>query len=329
MGVPLVDGADREELLAREVIRLAFFLPHDHPDVASGVSLALDSYMQMVGEGPESINEAFVDDDEGAPLSPDRWKSIRHRLRPERHWRFADDYSESYANRVEKRRYETQLFLDGGGARTGYSFRYRARIPWRTPASNKVSLLTATVPTEFLEAHGPARVAELARTMASQLQFTTGHVGLNLQLYWPLRSTDDALRAAAFRYPGVDLRPAWLWEEDVGFHVDGVHWLNFFAPPVLKKLGGAHGLRARLRSDNTRVETINDKRVVVSLGEWPESGDLVQGLTLPAYRELSHVLAPLLEPLESSSPVTWMAAGNSFLGFTEEEALKWWRRFLD
>ena len=114
VGVPPGDDASREELLAREVIRLAFYLPHDHPEVASGVSHALDSYMHAVGEGPETINEAFVDDDEGAPLSPDRWKSIRHRLRPERHWRFADDYSESYANRVEKRRYETQLFLDGG-----------------------------------------------------------------------------------------------------------------------------------------------------------------------------------------------------------------------
>lgn len=329
VGVPPVEGARGEELLAREVILLAFYLPHDHPDIASGVSLALDSYMHAVGEGSETINEAFVDDDEGAPLSLERWTSIRQRLRPERHWRFADDYSESYANRVEKRRYETQLFLDGGGARNGYSFRYRARIPWRTPAPNKVSLLTATVPTEYLEARGPASVAALARTMASQLRFTTGHAGFSLQLYWPLRSTDDALRAAAFRHPGIDLRPAWLWEEDVGFHVDGVHWLNFFAPPVLETLGGAQGLREWLRSSGTHVENLDGDRVAVALGEWPEAGDLHHGLTLPAYRELAHVLGPLLEPLERSSPVSWMAAGNSLMRFTEEEALRWWRRFLD
>ncbi|WNG33575.1 DUF3396 domain-containing protein [Archangium violaceum] len=328
VGVPPVDSARGEELLAREVVRLAFYLPYDHPDIASGVSLALESYMLAVGEGSETINEAFIDDDEGAPLSPERWSAIHQRLRPERHWRFADDFSEGYANRVERRRYETQLFLNGGGARTGYTFRYRARIPWRTPAPNKVSLLTATVPTEYLESRGPARVAELARTMAAPLRFATGHAGLSLQLYWPLRSTDDSLRAMAFRYPGIDLRPAWLWEEDVGFHVDGVHWMNFFAPPVLDKLGGAYGLRARLRSDDTRVEKIDGERVVVALGEWPESGDLHQGLPLPAYRELAHVLEPLLEPLERSSSATWMAAGNSFMRFTEEEALGWWRRFL-
>ncbi|OJT24887.1 hypothetical protein BO221_10840 [Archangium sp. Cb G35] len=329
MGVPPGAGACGEELLAREVVRLAFYLPYDHPDIASGVSLALDSYMRAVGEGSATIHEAFVDDDEGAPLSPERWQSIRQRLRPERHWRFADDYSESYANRVEKRRYETQLFLEGGSARNGYSFRYRARIPWREPASNKVSLLTATVPTEFLETHGPAHVAGLARTMASQLRFATGHAGLALQLYWPLRSTDAALRAAAFRYPGIDLRPAWLWEEDVGLHVDGVHWLNFFAPSVLGTPGGARGLRERLRSESIRVETLDGDRVLVTLGEWPESGDLERGLTLPAYRELALVLRPLLEPLERSSPNTWMAAGNSLMGFTEEEALRWWLRFLD
>ncbi|AKJ00284.1 uncharacterized protein DUF3396 [Archangium gephyra] len=329
VGVPPVDGTCDEELLAREVVRLAFYLPYDHPDIAPGVSLALDSYLQAVGEGSATLHESFVDDDEGAPLSPERWKAVRQRLRPERHWRFAEDYSESYANRVEKRRYETQLFLDGGSTRNGYSFRYRSRIPWREPASNKVSLLTATVPTEYLVAHGPARVAGLARTMASQLRFATGHAGLALQLYWPLRSTNDSLRAAAFRYPGIDLRPAWLWEEDVGLHVDGVHWLNFFAPPVLETLGGAQGLRERLRSESTRVETLAEDRVLVALGEWPESGDLAQGLTLPAYRELAHVLGPRLEPLERSSPNTWMAAGNSFMGFTEDEALRWWRRFLD
>lgn len=124
-----MDSARGEELLAREVVRLAVYLPYDHPDIASGVRLALESYMLAVGEGSETINEAFIDDDEGASLSPERWNAIRQRLRPERHWRFADDFSEGYANRVEKRRYETQLFLDGGGARNGYTFRYRARIP--------------------------------------------------------------------------------------------------------------------------------------------------------------------------------------------------------
>ncbi|WP_257458313.1 DUF3396 domain-containing protein [Archangium lipolyticum] len=317
-----------EKLLAREVIRLCFYLPHDHPDIASGVSLALDSYMRAVDEASEMINEAFVDDDEGGPLSAERWNEVRQRLRPERHWRFADDYSEAYAQRVEKRRYETQIFL-GGEEGNGYSFCYRARIPWRSPELTQVSVLTATLPTEYLEAHGPTSVAGLAHALASQLRFATGHAGLSLQLHWPSHSTDDALRAAAFRHPGFDLRPTWQWEEDVGLHVDGVHWLNFFAPPVLEKLGGVRGLEERLRSPGVTVQELVDGRVVVTLGEWPEAGDLHQGQTLPAYRELAHVLEPLLEPLHKASPVTWMAAGNSSLRFTEDEALRWWRRFLD
>lgn len=328
LGVPPIDPAQGETLLAREVIRFCFYLPHDHPDIATGVGFALDSYMRAVGEVAGTINEAFVDDDEGAPLSVERWNEVRQRLQPERHWRFADDYSEAYARRVEKRRYETQLFFrDGEG--NGYSFRYRARIPWRSPERIQVSVLTATLPTEYLEAHGPTSVAGLARTLASQLRFSTGHAGLSLQLHWPARSMDDALRAAAFRHPGFDLRPTWQWEEDVGLHVDGVHWLNFFAPPVLEKLGGARGLSERLRSPGVTVQELGDDRVVVTLGEWPEAGDLHQGQILPAYREFAHVLEPLLEPLHGASSVTWMAAGNSSMRFTEEEALRWWRRFLD
>ncbi len=117
--------------------------------------------------------------------------------------------------------------------------------------------------------------------------------------------------------------------QNVGLHVDGVHWLNFFASPVLGELGGARGIREQLRSPGVAVQELGDDRVVVALGEWPEAGDMHQGQTPPAYRELAHVLEPLLEPLHRASPVTWMAAGNSSMRFTEDEALRRWRRFLD
>ncbi|MFY0576656.1 type VI immunity family protein [Cystobacter fuscus] len=39
-------------------------------------------------------------------------------------------------------------------------------------------------------------------------------------------------------------------------------------------------------------------RAVVALGPWPEAGDLRQGQTLPAYRELARVLEPWLEPFD-------------------------------
>ncbi|HSP80523.1 MAG TPA: type VI immunity family protein, partial [Myxococcaceae bacterium] len=238
---------------------------------------------------------------------------------------------EDTAHGMEKRGYATQLLFDGGLlSRNGYALCYRARIPRRTPSPGSVSLLTATLPTEYLEVHGASRVRELALEMASRLRFASGHVGLALRLYWPLRSTDQALRAELMRYPGIDLRPAWLGEPQMGTRVDGVHWLNFLGQPVLGQLGGAAALRARLHSPETTVHELGEDRVVIALGERPEAGDLTAGCTLPAYRELARVLEPWLEPPRlPKSAESDEGASHSFMRFTWDEAMRWWRRFLD
>ena len=62
--------------------------------------------------------------------------------------------------------------------------------------------------------------------------------------------------------------------------------------------------------------------MLVTLGQWPEAGDLVHGRDLPAYRELARVLEPWLDEF-------FPAEVNSWRGYTEEEVRRWWRRFLD
>lgn len=319
------------ELLARDVIRIAFYLPHDHPEIAAGVSYAVESYLRVVGQGPRTINHSFVNDDEGDALTEARWSYIRRLLLPDRPFRFIEELSEETVYRMEKRGYATQLIFDGGfPSSNGYQLHYRARIPRRTPAPSSVSLLIATLPTEYLELHGPTKVRELALEMASQLRFTTGHAGLALRLYWPLRASDEAFRAQLMCYPGLDLRPAWLYAHWMGSRVDGVHWLNFLAQPVLDQLGGAAALRSRLRAPGTTVHELDAERVVVALGEWPEAGDLSAGQTLPAYRELARVLEPWLESLRlEHHEADESPRCQSHLNLTEDEARRWWRRFLD
>lgn len=330
----LEDGAPshlRRQLLARDVFRIAFYLPHDHPDIASGVSHAIDSYMRAVGQGPATINHVYIDDDEGDSLSEARWSYVRRLLRPERKFRFVEEYGEESAYRAEKRGYDLQFVFDGGFRSTnGYQLHYRARLPWRTPSPDSVSLLSATLPTEYLEVHGPVRVRELALDMASQLRFASGHAGLALRLYWPLRTANDAMRAELSRYPGIDLRPAWLDAERMGGRVDGVHWLNLLAQPVLGQIGGVTVLRSLLRAPETAVSEFDEGRVVIALGEWPDAGDMAAGRILPSYRELSRVLEPWLEPLHLSQE-TWSVEPPRYtsMRFTEEEARRWWRRFLD
>ncbi|EPX63056.1 hypothetical protein D187_006466 [Cystobacter fuscus DSM 2262] len=129
------------------------------------------------------------------------------------------------------------------------------------------------------------------------------------------------IRTELLRHPGLSLNhgstPDWM-----GTRVDGVHWLNFLGPPVLQELGGVSALRSRLHSPETTVQPIDGTRAIVTLGDWPEAGDLTQGNSLPAYRELGRVLEPWLDK-------PFKAPRFRVEGFTPEEATSWARRFLD
>ncbi|WP_245591730.1 type VI immunity family protein [Cystobacter fuscus] len=312
------------------MVRFAFYLPHDHPEIAEGVSHAVEAYMRGVGQGPKTICHAFTNDDEGDALTEARWNYVRRLLSPDRPFRFIEELPEDIADRMEKRGYATRVLLDGGlRSRNGYEFHYQARIPWRTPSLDTVSLLFATLPTEYLHEHGPTKVRELALEMASQLRFASGHVGFALRLYWPLRRADESIRAELARHPGIDLRPAWFEEQHLGERVDGVHWLNFLGQPVLGEAGGAELLRSRLQSADATVHELDENRVMVSLGQGPEAGDLASGHDLPTYREFARVLEPWLEPLPLTDATGEQGNLHDAMGFTQEEVRRWSRRFLD
>lgn len=295
------------------------------------MSHAIDSYMRAVGEWPRTITYAHINYSEGAPLTAARWDEVRRVLRDTRRWSFPEDFSGEAQWEIEKRGFEPGILLTGGfGSTNGYQLEYRARIPWRpVPEKTMMSLLTATLPTEYLEEHGPARVRQLALDMASKLLFASGHAGLALHLYRGLRLTDDSFRAEALRHPGIDLRAAWLHEKWLGLRVDGVHWLNFLGPPILTQLGGTAALRSRLHSAGTALVELDEERVVVSLGERPDAGDSTTGKTLSAYREFAQVLEPWLEPLFLPRTMVPIEPPRyTKLRLTEDEARRWWRRFL-
>lgn len=313
-----------EQLLLREVVRFAFFMPHDHHELAAGVSRALDVYLQAVGQGPEILSHCWDTGSDELPLDENGWEIIRSWLRPNTTWRFLDELGEETAlfRRLTKKGFETCISLYGGASGpSGYSFHYEARLPWRSPSRNIFSELHANVPTEFLEEHGPGRVRELALEMASHLPFASGHAGLAFEFLGLRRAILPELREEVFRHPGLDV-PRVNLRVELGAHVDGVHWLNFLGPPTLGKVGGAAGLRSRLRSPETTVQELDGERVVVTLGQWPEAGDLSRGHDLPAYRELARVLEPWLSEFYPSAVFSWR-------GYSEEEVRRWWRRFLD
>jgi hypothetical protein len=322
-GVDPLTPEEGEHLLAREVLQFSFYLPHDHPDLATGVSHAFDCYMKAVGEGPDTLNHCSFGCYDHGPLCEERWERIRQLLLPDRPFRYAEECDNPYRiKEMEKSGTETWIHLSSGhGSLNGFTLTYAARVPFReqSPSDPDVSYLEGTLPTEYLEKHGPSAVGQLALEMASGLNFATGHMGLAFALRPP--AGPSRVREELLRYPGIshDQGSPARW---MGTRVDGVHWLNFLGSPVLGELGGVAALRSRLRSPDTTVRELDGARAVVTLGEWPEAGDLTQGQALPAYRELARVLEPWLDRYFNDP-------GFRIPGFTQEEALRWARRFLD
>lgn len=308
-----------ERVLARDVVRIIFFLPYDHHHLTAGVTHALNSYRRAIAGCPGALSKYTCCWWEPFDLEETDWDRIRETLEPKEP-RFFEDYEPHDARFAEKDGADPYFTLSGEQG-NGYSFSYHARLPWREPHPRSVSVLSATLPTEYLEEHGAQHVRELAMDMASRLPFATGHAGLALDLWHPIYNQLDRLRTEIFRHPGFDVREANHYD-GMGTRVDGIHWMNFLGPPVLSQLGGAAGLRARLHSPTTTVQELEGERAVVTLGEAPEAGDMDQGQTLPAYRELARVLEPYLEPF----PWGFVARKSPSV---EEELRRWWRRFLD
>jgi hypothetical protein len=308
-----------ERLLIRDLVRIIFFVPRDHFDIASGVSHALDSYLRAVEGHPGALARYTCSHWEPSRLDDRGWELIRETLKPAER-RYFEDYTPDEAFYPEKDGADPYFRIYAEDD-SGYSFSYHARIPSREPPPHSVSVLRVTLPTEFLQERGAGFVRELALDMAPRLPFASGHAGLALDVAYDRFDRIDTLRPLVSQHPGFDIRDASI-HDHMGTRVDGVHWLNFLGPPVLAALGGAAGLRAKLLSPSTTVRDLEGERVLVSLGSEPEAGDMAQGRTLPAYRELARVLEPWLEPF------AW-----GFLGrqnrVDDEQALRgWWRRFL-
>ncbi|WNG36283.1 DUF3396 domain-containing protein [Archangium violaceum] len=309
-----------DRLIARDVVRIVFFVPGDNFDIAAGVSHALDSYLRAVDGCPSALSEYTCCYWESSKLDDRGWELIRATLNPGER-RYADDYTHDEAFYPLKEGADPYFGIYGEQD-SGFSFTYHARIPWRETPPNSVSVIRATLPTEYVEERGADFVRELALNMASRLPFASGHAGLALDVAYDSLDRLDTLRPIIFRHPGFDIRDAGIRDE-IGTRVDGVHWMNFLGQPVLGELGGAAGLRARLKSPSTNVQELDSERVLVSLGPEPEAGDLAHDQHLPAYRELARVLEPSLEPFP------WGYLRDQGKAADEEEWRRWWRRFLD
>jgi hypothetical protein len=286
-------------LLVREGLSINFYMRRSHAEVASAVMHSLEAYLRAMG--PRALG-LYAAEGEWRELDDEGWSSTRRRI------------LEGTSALIDLR--------DVSGSENRYRFEYYGR-PLDAPSWGErpgmVCALSFGLPTEYLEQHGPARLRELALELAEPLPFNSGHAGLVFNCETDVVGVKQEIRRRCFRYPGMDIPSLSRLSRYLGVRVRGPSWLTFLGQPVLGELGGAAGLRSRLRSPESTVRELDGERAVVTLGTWPEAGDTEQGQALPTYRELARVLEPWLyhqKPVVDPS-------------FPAEDMLRWERRFLD
>jgi len=290
--------SEKGHLLIRESVSITFYMHRSHLEVVQPVLRALEVYRRAVG--PEALASYVDSGGEWRRMDDVGWAVIRQRmLQP---------------------RGANILVREVPQAISGYEFTYQGKQLEPTAGHDPevVCAVSFWLPTEYLEAHGPQRVRALALELADGLPFNSGYVGLSFHYFsGSMLGTDETVRDLCLRYPGLDIPDPYITMY-LGTRIRGVSWLTFLGQPVLGALGGVEGLRARLHCPGVSVQDLGGERSVVTLGEWPEAGDMDKGHTLPAYRELACVLEPWLY----QERIPWSI-------FSAEAMRRWERRFLD
>jgi hypothetical protein len=279
----------------REGLSLTFYMCRSHTEIAQVVLQALGVYLRNVGTGALGLYAS--EEGEWKALDEAGWNLTRREL------------LEDNCPLV--------TLVEDSEAGSRFAFWYYGRDDEFRARMNKpdaVCEATFWLPTE----HGPGRVHELAMELASLLPWCSGFCGLSFNGELDAVGMPRALAAYWFRYPGIDVPSPYGHSNNIGKRVKGVHWLNFLGQPVLGELGGADALRRRLLSPGITVQELEGDKVLVSLGAWPEAGDMEKGQGLAAHRELARVLEPWL-----------FRDPHRMLNRSEEETRRWERRFLD
>jgi hypothetical protein len=292
--------AENGAVLVREGLSVTFYMRHPHAEVAPKVQRSLEAYQRALG--PQALGYYADEEGELQPLNDAGWAHVW------REWR-------APSSAIIRLRDDTTLECK-------YCFQYwgKAReVPLPLKKATTTSAVSFWLPTEFLEAHGPGRVRELALELAAPLPFCSGHAGPSFNGALDIMGVERRVAAYCFRHPGLDIPQVESRSWDLGTRVVGPQWLTFLGQPVLGELGGAAALRARLHSPGTTVHEMDAGRALITLGPWPEAGDTEHGDTLPAYRELARVLEPCL----------FREPNGLIPGLPREDAPRWERRFLD
>ncbi|WP_255207998.1 type VI immunity family protein [Myxococcus sp. AM009] len=203
-----------------------------------------------------------------------------------------------------------------------FRFDYLGRERVDSPFANglgEVSAVSFWFSTDYLEQHGPRQTRKLLMALAAPLPFASGNAGLAFSGSLDVAANIRQVRRDCLRYPGLEVLRLSMTSLRIGTRVRGPSWLTFLGAPLLSQLGGAAQLGSRLNTPSTTVQAVEATSAVVTLGDWPATGDSEHDEPLSGYRELARALEPW----------TLWGEGESILGLEPEAARRWERRFLD
>jgi len=302
MRYPRLRFHDKDGCLgASDVLLMCFYLPHPNARIAPAVTRAVALFRERIAPYRLAWND--TGEGQAEPFDDASWERTR---------------KDTLAPGSGRSAFMQMWDDPRGFAGLHVDYRGLELVPPAEPErKDDVCVLYLRLPTEFLEERGPERVRALALELAADLPFSSGYV--DFVLCASSEDSSEALELIRPRYPGVHLASNRA-VMNVGTRVEGVHWMNFLGQPVLGMLGGVSGLRERGVLPVGSIQEMSAERVLITLGEWPEVGDVEESQTLPLHRALAQLLEPYLYQRRPRF---------TFGQPVPEELLRWDRRFLD
>ncbi|WP_395855602.1 type VI immunity family protein [Cystobacter fuscus] len=289
------------QCVLREGLLLCFFMKCPHEELSRAITAALDLYLDAIK--PAQLGWYVDMGGDVDPVEHKGWAGAIQALDDKRWARILKELSASTGCLIQLQEQPNEA--------GGFRFEYLGRERDDINLPGFVSTVSFWLPTEYLEAHGPSHVKELAKALARELPFDLGYASLAFNYLVEADFVTRFIREHCMDYPGMDI-PHVDISMSLGSKVKGAYWLNFYGQPLLEQLGGSEHLRTRLEHPDISIEELNARKVLVSLGEWPEMG------TTSAHR----ILARALEPHLHEEQPGWF-------GLSREQLRQWQRRFLD
>jgi hypothetical protein len=278
---------------------MCFYLPHPNEQIAPAVIRAVELFREQIK--PYHFDWNDTGDGQAEPLDDASWDRTR---RSTLESGFGGGGFVRLCGEVD----------DVGDFLVDYRGLSPVPLPW-PERKDDVCVLYLRLPTAYLEERGPEHVHALARGLAAELPFSSGYV--DFVLCSSGLHAVAALELIRSRYPGVHLTSSGATMY-VGTRVEGVHWMNFLGQPVLGELGGVSVLRERLSLPGISLQEMSGDRLLITLGDRPEVGDVEADQRLAPHRALARVLEPVLYRRKSM-----------FGHKVPEDLLRWDRRFLE